>query len=567
MALPGGQWMDFSPCPELLLATEEPPLTFLDAFTKIGPRRVDHPGERTGLPELMDEMDYCSIAGALVAYTLSLSYDAHFSNLRLSKLVEPYPHLFPIWNLLPPGTGEFPDLSEWAALFRDHRVKAVTIHPKSNAWDWQGSYCREFFHWLSDRQMLTIVPDYSELGGWREVDILLSAYPELPVFLRNISWTAQRYVIPLMKQHKNLHICFDTFQINEGPEYFYEEGLAGQVLFASNSPTMACGAHRAMIDYAQIPREAKEKMAGGNLSRLLRIPHSSPGTAPDSADILIQASQQGLPLPLSVIDMHMHILHEGLQGAGRHYRMRNGGPEKVFPNLAKLGYSGGGVMSWDGVVSQDAASGNETTRMALDIAPAGYWGLGTFDPTQFSQSEMEQMIHQVYQDSRFIGMKPYLMYGVEYDDPVYDLWWEYGSRNRFYGLLHNARTDLRETDVLAAKYPDVRWLIAHAASSYKMAERSIELIQKHPNVFAEITYTTVPLGVIEYLVEEGGEDRVIYGSDLPMRDPRPQLGWVIYSRLPLPVKEKILAGNAMNVIAPCLKRLPKKNQPIIHQKK
>ena len=88
-------------------------------------------------------------------------------------------------------------------------------------------------------------------------------------------------------------------------------------------------------------------------------------------------------------------------------------------------------------------------------------------------------------------------------------------------------------------------------------------MKKHPNVYAEITLTPVTAGIIEYLVKHAGPDRVLYGSDLPMRDPRQQLGWVVYSRLPVAVKEQILAKNALKMLAPCLKRLPVYNRPKI----
>ena len=86
-------------------------------------------------------------------------------------------------------------------------------------------------------------------------------------------------------------------------------------------------------------------------------------------------------------------------------------------------------------------------------------------------------------------------------------------------------------------------------------------MKKHPNVYAEITLTPVTAGIIEYLVKNAGADRVLYGSDLPMRDPRQQLGWVVYSRLPVAVKKKILAQNALQMLAPCLQRLPDYNRP------
>jgi predicted TIM-barrel fold metal-dependent hydrolase len=31
---------------------------------------------------------------------------------------------------------------------------------------------------------------------------------------------------------------------------------------------------------------------------------------------------------------------------------------------------------------------------------------------------------------------------------------------------------------------------------------------------------------VEFLVEATGADHILFGTDAPMRDPRPQLGWV-----------------------------------------
>ena len=64
----------------------------------------------------------------------------------------------------------------------------------------------------------------------------------------------------------------------------------------------------------------------------------------------------------------------------------------------------------------------------------------------------------------------------------------------------------------------------------------------------EITLTPSWGGIIEYLAAGAGVDRVMYGSDLPMRDPRQQLGWVVYSRLNLEDKKKVLGGNAQRLL-------------------
>ncbi|GLU53397.1 amidohydrolase family protein [Dyadobacter frigoris] len=533
---------------------------YFDGYTRIGPRKYKHPAERWSLGHLQEEMNHCSISGALVASTLSVNYDAMFSNLELSGQIRAHANLFAIWNVMPHQTGEFPDPVELGKQMKLHNVRAVSLFPHTNEWDWKDQASHELLNWLSKNKILTIV-NAGEFGGMSPFNEFLTKYPSLPVYLINASWSDQRYVLPMVASHRNLHVGFDNFQINEGIEYFYRKGYIDQAIFGSNSPTMSAGAHRAYMDYADIPAEARAKATGGNLTRLLHGLKPPETKNNPNDDILMEAVKNGKPIPVPLIDMHMHMLNEGLNGAGWGYRMENGGPDKVFRLLKRLGYDGGGIMSWNGVVSHDAAGGNISAKKSLDLAPPGYWGLANFDPTHYSQEELKIMIPKMYEDKRFIGMKPYHYYGVEYQDPSYDIWWEYGNKRKFYGLLHNSRSDLFEAESLAKKYPDVRWVIAHAGGSYQMADMAIAAMKKFPNIYAEITLTPVHLGIIEYLVAGAGEDRILYGSDLPMRDPRQQLGWVIFSRLSLPVKKKILAGNALKVIEPCLADLPAYNRP------
>ena len=158
-------------------------------------------------------------------------------------------------------------------------------------------------------------------------------------------------------------------------------------------------------------------------------------------------------------------------------------------------------------------------------------------------------------------MKPYVQYGVEYHHPSYDVWWRYGNRHNFYAAIHRNRDDFLEVNTLAKRYPRVRWVVYHCGSDYRTADLAIASMLQHPNVFAEITLTPVTFGIIDYLVKHGGEDRVVYGSDLPMRDPRQQLGWVVFSRLSVNQKKKVLAANALRILKPCIARLPKWNCP------
>jgi predicted TIM-barrel fold metal-dependent hydrolase len=533
---------------------------YFDAFTQIGPRRYKHPAERWRLSELLEEMQHCSISGALVSSTMSVHYDPHLSNLQLSREIAGYPSLKAVWNIMPDNTGEFSSLDELKNQLKEHSVRAIMIHPLSNGWDWQAQHNQALFEFLSEQKLLTITTA-QELGGWHHTEQFLASYPQIPLLLVHANWIEQRYLVPLVMRFPNLHICFDQFQINEGLEFFVKNGKDKQLLFGSSAPAMSMGAHRTYIDLADIPLSAKLAIAGGNLARLTGLPLPKP-VVNKSEDALMKAIRNRQAPGVPIIDMHMHILDEGIHGAGGlGYRMENGGPSGVFKHIGKLGVKGGGIMSWNGVVSLDSIAGNKTTARALDMAPPGYWGLATVDPVHYSRNEMMNHIKAIYADKRFIGMKPYHFYGLEYHDKRYDDWWSYGNENRFYGLIHATRNDLVEIDTLAGKYKNARWIIAHACGSYKTTDMAIEVMQKHSNVYAEITLTPVHGGIIEYLRAGVGADRILYGSDLPMRDPRQQLGWLVFSRLPEHEKKQMLGSNAVKFLEPIIHRLPEKNRP------
>ena len=60
------------------------------------------------------------------------------------------------------------------------------------------------------------------------------------------------------------------------------------------------------------------------------------------------------------------------------------------------------------------------------------------------------------------------------------------------------------------------------------ASQAIAAAQANENVYLETCSTLRTPGVIEQLVEEGGAERVLFGSDTPLMDPRPQLGKIIF---------------------------------------
>ncbi len=524
------------------------PALFFDAYTRFGPKPSQHPKQPYTLEQIVGEMRHCSISGGLVASMAQTAYDAMLENRRLVEKLRPYDFLFPIWNALPHWTGEFPEPTELTRLMRDADVRAVALNPVANGWRVTSRTSWPLLEELERTQTLTIVDLVTEITDV-ELEQIAERHPGLQLLLHGASWAKQRFIYPLLLRYKSLHIAFDTFQVNYGLEWLVEQGCEDQLVFASNAADMSMGAHRCYVDYADVSDVVREKVASGNLIRLLKGQRPPREIVNGDEDEIMRAARRGQPVPTHALDIHCHILDEGLNGAGgAGYTMFKGGPAGTWALAQRMGVKGLGLMSWNGPVGVHADDGNACTKAALDALPDTCWGLITCDPIHETREQTRAKLEKWFEDPRFLGLKPYPYFGKQYDDPAYEVWWEFGNERGLYAGIHANRGDFSEFDVLCPKYPKLTWIAYHCGTSYAVADAAIDKAKKYPNFMAEITLTPVCLGIIDYLVAGCGADRVMYGSDLPMRDPRQQFGWVVFSRLPLEQKRAVLGGNAQRLI-------------------
>ena len=259
-------------------------------------------------------------------------------------------------------------------------------------------------------------------------------------------------------------------------------------------------------------------------------------------------ARKGQPLSTTILDAHAHILHPNLNGAGGNHVMHQSSPTQIHQLARRMGVDRVGIMSWNGIMTPDPDDGNQCVTQALDAVPDFFWGLATFDTIHDPPLTLLQKMTRTFADPRFLGLKPYPTFGYHYDHPRYIPWWHFANDVGLYAALHPNTWDLAEFDNLCPKYPNVTFIAYHAGRDYHVADAVIDKAKKYPNFLAEITYTSVCMGIIDYLAQHAGPDRILYGSDLPMRDPRPQLGWVVYARLPVEHKQMILGRNMLKLI-------------------
>jgi len=524
-------------------------LTYFDAFTCFGPRRAAHGKHPWSFDHLIDELDHCSISAALVATTAQLVYDASFENQRLVDKLATHDWLHPVWNVYPHWAGDMPEPDDLIAQMRSRGIRAAHLNPLTNGWSLLSDTSHPLLGALEREQIATLIQYDTELNNFDTLEALLQRYPRLPLIVHHSRWGSGRNIISLLRNYPNLHVTMSQLQMNYGLEWLVEHGCENQLLFASHAPTMSAGAHRAYIDYADLDQPIKQKIAGGNLLRLLGDLKPPAPRENKNEDAIMAQARQGKPLTTLVLDMHAHMLDEGLDTAGASYTMFNGGPKGTFDLAKRMGVQGIGIMSWNGTVGAHADDGNRCVTDAINAYPDFYWGLGTFDVAHESADVMLQKMTALYADKRFLGLKPYPTYGVPYDDARYDCWWKFGNERKLYTGLHPLKWyKPDEFDSICSRFPDLTVVAYHVGCSYEVADTVIALAKKHKNFYGEITFTPVCGGIIDYLANGCGPDRILYGSDLPMRDPRQQFGWVVYSKLPVDQKKMILGENTKRII-------------------
>jgi len=112
------------------------------------------------------------------------------------------------------------------------------------------------------------------------------------------------------------------------------------------------------------------------------------------------------------------------------------------------------------------------------------------------------------------------------------------------GYVYNESTpaDIRN---LALRFPDVPIIMAHLNGC---GVRGVVDIKDLPNVSIDTSGSQPDAGFTEFAVAELGADRVLFGSDAPIRDYAVQLAKVQGANIPEAARRQILGANAARLL-------------------
>lgn len=526
------------------------PMLF-DCWAAYGPHPSKDPEQRWTLGHLLEDMDLYGIRGALVRHEQSLHYDPMFVNRRLAAEIAPHrDRLAPCWVAMPHQAGDFPEPEAFVRAMEEHDVRAVWLTPNTQGYPVHGDVLGPLAQALNRRRTLVLTTPAELDASYDKAVLFCGLFRHCPVILADASWAQWRLMVAVLDACPNACLEMSAFQANRALEFFTGRYGSGRVLFGTGLLGRSGGAARGMLDWSLADEGTVAQVGGLNLCRFLNLPPPAPLPVPAEADTLVREARAGKPLSTLVLDAHCHVLDDGLNGAGSRYVMIKGDSPGMLELARRMGVDVTAMMSWNGTVGMDVAAGNALVAAVVERFPEEIIGLSSADPTHQSPEDIRHICGWLHGRCGFRGLKPYIRNDVPYNDPRYDAYWAYANEHRLYALLHTGPNVGGMTAVrdLARRFPEVTFLVAHSGGAWSLARQVAEAASEFPNIMAELTYTAALNGVIEWLSARIGAARVLFGTDAPMRDPRPQLGWCVHTRLPESDKRLIVGGNFARIL-------------------
>lgn len=520
---------------------------YFDIHTSIGRKSAWDSRFPYKYGDLTADMAYYRTHGSLFVHNEGTEYNIFQGNKQAIKIAEENPGLYAAVTLIPDVEFEW-DRQDYYACINHEKVKAVHFAPSKMKHFFTPNAMTKVAWWIQAKK-LPIILSISETG-WEELERFLEAFPEIDVILTDTSWGSNRFLFSLLDRYPNLYFEISSNQANDILELTKQYFGIERVLFGSNYPYKVIGGLKALVEYARISEEEKDAVACDNACRLLHIDKNTLPLYPGkpSFDELADLMDRGQPLNrITVIDAHAHMSADG------HYSvsdliMKNSDAKSMVNAMDDLGISCTVTVPWEGI-STNGTNGNNTCVKAMTDFPGRFLSYASCNPNY--ALELETVIpnfHEQYEG--FVGVKPYYpkhnydILGERYKD-----WFEYANQRNMLLLLHTGSANIHlKIPELCKRYPGINVLLAHSGSNYDNAALMIDVVKTFDNAFLEITYTSLTRGMIEYMVHEVGADKVIFGTDTPMRDPAPQLAWVAYARISAEDKQKIMGGNMVKLL-------------------
>lgn len=205
------------------------------------------------------------------------------------------------------------------------------------------------------------------------------------------------------------------------------------------------------------------------------------------------------------------------------------------------------------VINRSGKDNLENMRLsnehALDLAAAsnGSYLPGIHIHPDYIEESIEEINNAVKSGVRLIGeLVPYIMGWKEYS---YTGCYEIFGYAQSLGMVVNCHpTNFEDMEQFASSLPHLPIVYAHPGEAESVSNYA-QLMKRHDNVYLDISGTGIfRYGLLRFLIDSVGKERIIFGSDYPVCNPGVYTGGLCYERLTSEEQDYILFKNAKRLL-------------------
>ena len=137
------------------------------------------------------------------------------------------------------------------------------------------------------------------------------------------------------------------------------------------------------------------------------------------------------------------------------------------------------------------------------------------------------------------------------DNPVWDPVYNFAHHRELVIITHTGIEPAaapRFLSQVAPRFPGARFVAGHSGNIEPFRSQAIRAARTYPNIYLETCSSFRSPGVVEELVQKAGAERVLFGSDTPLMDPRSQIGKILTAAISDETKQQILGKNACRLL-------------------
>ena len=263
-----------------------------------------------------------------------------------------------------------------------------------------------------------------------------------------------------------------------------------------------------------------------------------------SEDAYTQRARRGLPVEGFVADMHMHV------GEMKTFRVpRYADLDLLVRELDRHGVDVGGISAMPGALGGLQPGGNEMTLEALHRFPDRFFGWIAVNPHY--PDEMVAEMGRCY-EAGCRGLKIHVSVGLPYEHENYRRALDFAAERQMPVLAHTWGAEIEKLRPYFGDYPTIRWTLGHAGCVE--AEKYVEVARQFDNVYLDICYSRAPRRLVEFFVERGVVEKVMFSSDCYFMGMAQQMGRVLFAQIAPEQKAMILGENARRFLGPLCPR-------------